>query len=48
MKTIEQVIGFIQGWEHAISCGDESLDKENAVLVTLREILSYINKPLIN
>lgn len=45
MKTIEQVVGFIQGWEHAISCGDESLDKENVVLVTLREILSYIKEP---
>ena len=45
MKTIEQVLGFIEGWELSISTDDEELDKNNQVLSTLREILAYIYMP---
>ena len=42
MKSIEQVLGFIEGWELAISTDNEELDKDNQVLKTLKEIWAYI------
>lgn len=46
MKTLEQVLGFIEGWELAISTDDEELDKDNQVLNTLKEIWAYACIPL--
>lgn len=42
MKTMQQVLGFIDGWEKAISTDDEEFDNDNAVLNTLKEIRAYI------
>ena len=42
MKSIEQILGFIEGWELAISTNDEALDKNNPVLNTLKNIRAYI------
>ena len=42
MKSLEQVLGFIEGWELAISTNDEEQDKDNQVLNTLKEIWAYI------
>lgn len=48
MKTVEQIICFIEGWEQAIKTGDESLDDRNEVLQTLGKIWDYIHFPPFN
>ena len=42
MKTIQQVIGYLEGWKHAISAGDAELDKDNQVLQAIEDIIDYI------
>lgn len=43
MKTIQQVLGFVQGWQLAIIKSDEGkLIDDNAVFQTLLTIESYI------
>ena len=42
MKTTQQVLGFVQGWQYAIGCNDEELDKDNLVYQALLKIENYI------
>ena len=42
MKTIQQVLGFVQGWRHAIDGKDEGINKENSVYQALGVIERYI------
>ena len=42
MKTIQQVIGYIEGWKHAIATGDQEEDNSNIVFSALSNILEYI------
>ena len=42
MKTIQQVLGFVQGWQLAIKSDEGKLNDDNAVFQALLIIESYI------
>lgn len=44
MKTIQQVLGFVQGWQCAIRCDKEKIDDNNEVYQTLLTIEQYIKE----
>jgi hypothetical protein len=44
MKSIGQVLGFVQGWQKAIECDEEALNDENLVYQTLVAIERYIEE----
>ena len=41
MKTVQQVLGFVQGWQKAIICNNGDLDNDE-VYQTLISIETYI------
>lgn len=42
MKTIEQVLGFVQGWLCAIRCDEKELNDDNYAYQALITIEQYI------
>lgn len=44
MKTIQQVLGFVQGWQEAIRCDGENDNNENSVYQTLSTLENYIKE----
>ena len=44
MKTIQQVLGYVQGWQQAICTDDEEYNKDNLVYQALITIENYIKK----
>jgi hypothetical protein len=42
MKTIQQVLGFVQGWQLAIKSNEAEQNDDNAVFQALLTIESYI------
>lgn len=46
MKTIQQVLGFVQGWQLAIKSDEGKLNDDNAVFKALLTIENYIKDDL--
>lgn len=44
MKTLEQVLSFIEGWEFALETGNKEADDVKLVLNVLKEIWAYANQ----
>ena len=43
MKTLEQVLSFIEGWEFALETENKEADDAKLVLNVLKEIYAYAN-----
>lgn len=44
MKTTQQVLGFVQGWQYAIRSDDEKSNDDNQVYQALMAIEKYIKE----
>ncbi len=44
MKTIQQVLGFVQGWQLAIRSNEEEQNDDNNVYQALLTIENYIKE----
>ena len=44
MKTIQQVLGFVQGWQLAIKSDEAEQNDDNDIYQTLLTIESYIKE----
>lgn len=42
MKTVQQILGFVQGWQQAIRCDEKKLNDDNYVYQALITIEQYI------